>query len=185
MLSRLCLSLVMTLCVVQGFAQDIFQVKKGTIRFYSDAPQELINAESDNLKGVIDIKKKTFAFKIDMASFIGFNSPLQKEHFNENYIESAKYPDAVFQGKIIENIDLTKDGKYNVRAKGKMNIHGMAVERIIDAELQVKNEKITIHSVFVVPLLDHDIKIPRVVYDKLAMNINVSVDATLIPRQEI
>jgi len=60
---------------------------------------------------------------------------LQKEHFNENYLESDKYPEASFKGKIIEDIDLDKDGEYEVRAKGELTIHGIMQERIIKANI--------------------------------------------------
>jgi hypothetical protein len=161
---------------------QIYEVSNGTVHFHSDAPQELIRAQSLHLRGAIDVNKKAFAFRIRMISFQGFNSPLQKEHFNENYMESAKYPEAVFTGKIIENFDISKDGEYDVRAKGKMQVHGLAQERIIRAHVSTQNGAINISSNFIIPLVDHDIKIPRVVYDKLAPEIKISVNARLLPR---
>jgi len=105
--------LVMFVFVLTGFTQtSIYQTVNGTITFRSEAPLELINASSDQLIGAIDIDKKNFTFKILMRSFQGFNSPLQKEHFNENYVESDKFPDASFKGKIIEDQDLTVNGTY-------------------------------------------------------------------------
>src|SRR5438128_363339 len=95
----------------------IYEVTDGIVRFHSDAPQELIRAESGKLRGALDPEKKAFAFRIYMSSFQGFNSPLQREHFNENYMETPKYPEAQFQGKIIEDVDISKDGEYEVRAK--------------------------------------------------------------------
>jgi hypothetical protein len=163
-------------------AQDIYEVSTGTISFHSNAPQELINASSSQLKGVVDVKKKTFVFKIGVASFMGFNSPLQQEHFNENYMETSKFSEASYAGKIIEDVNLLADGTYNVRVKGKLKIHGLEQERIINSNIVVKNGKISIASDFIVALADHSIKIPRVVYDKLAPDINVSVVATLLPK---
>ena len=110
---------------------------------------------------------------------MGFNSPLQREHFNENYMESEHYPEATFTGKIIEDVDLARDGEYDVRAKGKLNIHGMEQERIIKGHVVTKNGKISLHAEFTVSLADHNIKIPRVVYDKLAPDISVTVNAVL------
>lgn len=74
---------------------NLFSATSGTISFQSDAPFELIKARSKEVKGLLDITKKTFAFKVRMESFEGFNSPLQREHFNENYMESNKYPNAI------------------------------------------------------------------------------------------
>jgi polyisoprenoid-binding protein YceI len=161
----------------------IYTISSGQIHFNSNAPKELIDATSNALAGVVDLEHKTFAFKIDVRSFAGFNSPLQREHFNENYMETPKFPEAVFSGKIIEDVDLSKEGSYNVRAKGKLQIHGMQQERIIRATVTNKGGKIKIQTDFTVSLADHDIKIPRVVYEKLAPDINVSVKATLSPRK--
>ena len=77
--------------------------------------------------------KKNFSLKVDVHSFQGFNSPLQKEHFNENYLESDKYPVASFTGKIIEDVDLSADGAYELRTKGTITIHNIPQERIIKA----------------------------------------------------
>lgn len=160
-------------------AQSIYEVSRGTINFHSDAPQELISAGSGQLQGVMDIEKRTFAFKISIASFKGFNNPLQQEHFNENYMETSLFPFASFVGKIIEDADFTKDGIYTVRAKGKMKIHGVEQERIITSTVTCKKGKITIHSDFIVLLADHNIKIPRLVNEKLAPEISVSISANL------
>jgi polyisoprenoid-binding protein YceI len=175
---------IIILTVIGRFAvaQDIYEVNSGTIIFNSKAPQELINASSAQLKGVVDARKKTFVFKIAVASFQGFNSPLQQEHFNENYMETNKFPEASYSGKIIEDVNLLADGSYDVRVKGKLKIHGLEQERIINSRIVVKNGKISIASDFIVSLADYSIKIPRVVYDKLAPDINVSIAATLLPK---
>ncbi|HXL57916.1 MAG TPA: YceI family protein, partial [Chitinophagaceae bacterium] len=123
-----------------------------------------------------------FSFKIPMRSFQGFNSPLQREHFNENYMESDKYPEASFKGKIIEDQDLSVDGTYELRAKGTLTIHGIAQERIIKSDVTVSNKKITIKSGFSVLLSDHNIPIPKIVYQKLANEIKVVLTTTLEPR---
>ncbi len=159
--------------------QQVFNISKGSISIQSDAPLELIRAASTDLKGKLDAAKKLFAFTIKINSFKGFNSPLQKEHFNENYLESGKYPDAYFKGKIIEEVDFSKDGNYTVRAKGKLNIHGVEQDRIIKSNMTIKNGQITIKSNFTVQLADHNIPIPKVVHEKLASEINVEVTAVL------
>lgn len=157
----------------------VYEVASGSIKFHSDAPQELIRASSRNLVGVVDVKKRTFVFKINVASFEGFNSPRQKEHFNENYMESDVFPFASYSGKIIEEIDLLKDGEYSIRAKGKLTIHGVEHQRIIKCHVICKNGVITVQSDFSVLLAEHNIKIPRIVSDKLSPEINVSVIAVL------
>jgi polyisoprenoid-binding protein YceI len=161
---------------------QLYQITSGKISFRSDAPLEIIRASSTDLIGLIDITKNNFSFKINVHSFQGFNSPLQKEHFNENYMESDKYPEASFKGKIIEDVDLSVDGTYQVRTKGILTIHNVPQERIIQSDIMVKKNIITVHSAFTVLLSDHNIPIPMVVNQKLANEIKVEVNATLEPR---
>lgn len=162
----------------------IYEVRSGEVRFFSDAPKELISASSRKLRGILDAEKMIFVFKIGIASFMGFNSPLQRDHFNENYMESRNFPDAVFRGKIIESVSLDKDGTYQVRAKGKLVVHGIEQERIIKVQMVVKNDRCQVSSSFPIQLNDHNIKIPRIVDDKLSPEINVSVKATLEPQSK-
>jgi hypothetical protein len=163
------------------FAQPykLYTTLNGEIHFRSDAPQELIRADSKELKGAIETTGKTFSFKVNVASYEGFNSGLQKIHFNENYIESVNYPEASFKGKIIEDVDWSKDGKYEVRAKGMLNIHGIEQERIIKSVVTIKRGMLLIQCNFSVLLADHNIPIPRIVKEKLAEEIKVEIKATL------
>lgn len=155
--------------------QNIYIARKSKIDFLSDAPLELIKASSNKLHGVIDAEKRTFAFSILTESFKGFNSPLQQEHFYENYLEAKTYPVSKFEGKIIEQIDFAQDGNYTVRAKGKLNIHGVEQERIIKVNLRILKGIIYADASFTVLLQDHNITIPRVVFQKIAEVIKVDV----------
>ncbi len=160
-------------------AQKVYSTKTGEINFLSKAPLEMIEANSKILSGAIDATNRTFAFAVPITSFQGFNSGLQREHFNENYMESEKYPTAAFKGKIIEEIDFGANGTYTVRAKGMLNIHGVEVERIIKSSLIINNGNLIIKSEFEVPLAEHKIKIPKIVNQKIAEKIFVKVNAEL------
>ncbi len=160
----------------------IFTIYKGNISFRSEAPLELIQASSSELKGLIQTDTKQFAFSIKIKSFRGFNSGLQKDHFNENYLESEKFPDATFSGKIIEDVDFLNNNAAAVRAKGILTIHGVAQERIIKSDIVIKNGVITLNSKFTVLLADHNIPIPKVVHEKLASEIKVEVNGELNAR---
>ena len=163
-----------------GWITDgVFRCENGKINFKSEAPLEVISAKSGKLRGVIDTAKQTFAWSVEIKTFEGFNSPLQREHFNENYMESKKYPKASFSGKIIEKIDFQKNGTYSVRAKGQLNIHGVEQERIIKSQLEVSGGKLRVQASFTVPLADHNITIPKVVYQKIAEEIAITVNAEL------
>jgi len=172
-----CLAMLIFLGI-QTTAQ-VFNVTKGIVNFRSDAPLELIKASSKEMRGKLDAARKVFAFTVKIKSFEGFNSPLQKEHFNENYLESNQYPDAFFTGKIIEDIDFTKDGTYEVRAKGNLSVHGVQQERIIKSTMIIKDGELKITSSFTVQLSEHNIPIPKVVHEKLASEINVEVTADM------
>ena len=162
--------------------EGIYRCENGKVSFLSDAPLEVIHAKSNKMRGAIDPEKQTFAWTVDVKTFEGFNSPLQREHFNENYMESKKYPKASFAGKIIESIDFQKDGTYSVRAKGQLSIHGIEQERIIKSQLEVAGDKIRVQATFTVPLSDHNITIPKIVYQKIAEEISVTVDAEMVKK---
>lgn len=181
MARRLLITTIFILVLGSSFKDpvSIFNISKGTIIFSSDAPLELIKAESDELKGLIETEKKQFAFSVKVRSFKGFNSGFQKDHFNENYLESDKYPEATFSGKIIEDVDFTKNNTLTVRAKGILTVHGVPKERIIKSDMTIKNGAIFIKANFTVLLADHNIPIPKVVHEKLASDIKVEVNSEL------
>ena len=160
-------------------ANGIYRCIDGRIEFTSNAPLEIIEAKSDRMVGAIDPSNQSFAWLVEVISFEGFNSPLQREHFNENYLESDRYPRATFTGKIIEQIDFDQDGVHAVRAKGKLNIHGTEQERIIKGRLEKKGRKLYLLASFTVPLTDHNISIPKIVHQKIAEEISVTVNAEL------
>ena len=157
----------------------IYLTSNGKISFVSDAPLEMITATSDKMEGVIDANQMSFAFVVNIRTFKGFNNGLQQQHFYENYLETDKYPEATFSGKIIEHVDLQKAGTYMVRAKGQLTIHGRAKERIIRVELISTGTAIKARTVFYVPLIDHQIEVPRIVNQKIAQEIEVTVEALL------
>ncbi len=162
--------------VVQG---QVYAVHDGNVHFVSEARLELIKASSNEMKGRLDVARKLFAFAVKINSFKGFNSPLQREHFNENYLESDRFPDASFSGKIIEDIDFSKDGTYVVRAKGILTVHGVQQERIIKSTIDIQKGKLKLLSHFTVQLADHHITIPKIVHEKLASEIKVEVKANM------
>lgn len=154
------------------------QVKQGRISFESNAELEIIKASSNKLKGLFNASNKNFAFTIEIASFEGFNSALQKEHFNENYMETATFPKASFSGKILDNFDPNKD-KQIIRAKGKLDVHGVVKERILEIEFTKKNTEYIFSTHLNIALEDHGITIPRIVHQKISPTIAVDVDGIL------
>jgi polyisoprenoid-binding protein YceI len=162
-----------------AFSQKIFITRTGIASFLSNAPLEIIKASSDLMEGAINLADGSFVFTIDNKTFKGFNSSLQQEHFYENYMEVQKYPFSSFKGRIIEEIETESREEQVVRAKGTLDIHGRQQERIIKGTLRINGDKVIVHADFTVPLEDHNIKIPRIVYQKIAEIIEVSISAEL------
>jgi polyisoprenoid-binding protein YceI len=131
------------------------------------------------MEGIIDAKALSFAFIVSVNTFKGFNNGLQQQHFYENYLETDKYPDASFSGKIIESVDLTKPGTYEVRAKGQLHIHGRSQERIIKVLIVSTGTSLEATTDFSVPLTDHQITVPKIVNQKIAREIAVTVRARM------
>jgi len=150
------------------------------LSFFSEAPIEDIKAESNTGESALNLATNTIYFKVAMNTF-GFKKSLMQEHFNENYMESSKYPYAEFKGKINEKTDLTKDGTYPVTVQGDLNIHGVLRNYSVKAELTVKGGEITANSTFPVKLADHHIKIPRLVIKNIAEVVQVTVSALYKP----
>jgi polyisoprenoid-binding protein YceI len=106
-----------------------------------------------------------------------------QEHFNENYVESDKFPRGEFKGTIVNNSDInyTKEGSYNARVKGKLTIHGVTRDIETTGTIKVDNGKLDLNSAFNILLSDYNIRIPSVVKEKLSNSIRVSVDCKLEP----
>lgn len=175
-----CCFLILSGSAVQ--AQKKFTTNQGEMSFTSNAKLEVIKATSDKIQGIIDPTNRQFAFLVKILSFQGFNSELQRDHFNEKYMESEKYYDATFTGTIIEQIDFTKEGVYNVRTKGTLIVHGKKQARIIPAKIKIEKNTLKIECDFTVPLADHDIKIPQVVNEKIATEIFVKLNVLLVQK---
>ncbi len=162
---------------IPGQSQDeLYTGDSGIISFHSEAPLELISAESRALRGIINPETKSFAFSVNINTFQGFNSDIQRTHFLENYMEHKRYPQATFTGKIIEDIPFDTPGTYIVRAKGELEIHGIKKERIIKGTITINNDGAHMETSFTVPVMDHGISIPKIVKQKIAEQISVNID---------
>ncbi len=156
--------------------------KNGFISFFSETPVENIEAKSNEATSAFDATTSDLVVIIPIKSF-KFEKSLMQEHFNENYMESEKYPKAFLKGKIISTspIDFKKDGVYKVSAQGKLTIHNVTRDINIPGTLTVKNGVISLDSKFIVRCADYGIKIPKIVMVKVAEEIQVSLSNTLNP----
>src|SRR5690349_1624961 len=122
---------IMALLVAQAHAQ-ILMSKNSTISFHSHTFLENVDAVNNNVMAVIDVGKKNIAFSMLMKQF-DFPKKLMQEHFNENYVESDKFPKATFSGVYAENVDAKADGSYPIKVNGKLTIHGVTRQVLIPA----------------------------------------------------
>lgn len=165
-----------------AFTQNIYFTKTGKIVFDSTTPMENVHAENQQVTSFI----KTTDGEINFAGLIKsfkFRNALMEEHFNEDYIESDKYPKAVFKGKILDfsKVDLTKDAAQEVTVEGDLTLHGTTKKITTKATLHPEKGKITAKTEFTVSPEDFNIKIPSIVREKIAKVINISVDVTYEP----
>ena len=162
-----------------SFSQEKHKLGKNTVDFFSEAPIENISATNNQTIGIIDFSQKTFLIKIPIKRFI-FEKNLMQEHFNENYMESDKFPYGVFKGKVIGDINLKEKGNYTLSFEGKLTVHGIEKERKVPVTISVKKKSIDINSTFNILIKDHNIKIPKIVFKNIAEEIEVKINANLI-----
>lgn len=174
---------ILSVAVMAGLALNTANAQKyftrtGHVHFFSATPMENIEAHNYKATSVMDISTGDIEFSMLIMAF-EFEKALMQEHFNENYMESEKFPKATFKGKItnLDKIDFTKDGTYPATVTGKMTIHGVTKEVTTNGNITVKGGKISASSVFNVAPADYDITIPAVVKDNIAKDIKVTVDS--------
>ncbi|MEO8087704.1 MAG: YceI family protein [Bacteroidota bacterium] len=170
------LSLISTIGVFHSNAQ-VFTTKSGSATFFSESPLENIEATSNNIQSILNTSTKSIAFIISIRSF-KFEKDLMQEHFNEKYMESDKYPNATFSGKINEDFDLTKDGSYNVTSTGKIAMHGQEKEITTPGVFTVKDGEATMQSNFPLAVSDFKIEIPQLLFHNIADTVAVKVNVT-------
>lgn len=175
------ISLIAVLFSIEGQAQK-FMTKTGFIRFYSETPIETIQADNKQVNAALDSQTGDLVFKVLMKSFM-FEKALMQEHFNENYVESDKFPNATFQGKVtnISGIDFSKPGTYDAAIEGDLTIHGVTRKISEKGSFEVKaGDKVQGKSKFMVKPADYDIKIPGAVVKNIAESLEVTVDVELL-----
>lgn len=159
---------------------QLYSTQTGETSFFSETPVENIVAINKTVGAILNISTNEIAVSMKMAGF-NFPNKLMQEHFNENYMESEKFPIGTFKGKIIESIDFTKNGTYDVTAKGQLTLHGVTIPRDLKGKLTIENQKIILISNFEVKLIDYKIDIPKIVFAKIAEVISVKTKYDFSP----
>lgn len=171
---RCCLSFLLILLFSGNAFCQVYLTKTGFIGFYSKTPLEDIQAENNQVYAILDPASHHLAFALLLKGFI-FPRELMQEHFNENYAESDKYPKATFSGSCSGEMDLSKEGIYQVVIKGDLNLHGVTRPIETTAQLEVRNDRILGTALFKIIPENYGISIPAVVRGKIAREIEVKV----------
>jgi len=176
------LAYVILVSAITVKAQDRFYTKNGNIAFYSKTPLEDIEANHKSAVCVLDTKTGALQFTVLIKGFEFENEEMQ-EHFNDDYLESDKFPKAEFKGQVLNNstINYSKPNTYPVNIKGQLTIHGVTKEVQSAGTIKVGEDGLTAASSFIIQVADYNIKIPSLVKDKVAKTVKITVDTKLIP----
>ena len=164
--------LIFSLLISSKTFGQLYATQSGETNFFSETPVENISATNKSVGAILNTATNDLAVSMRMTAF-EFPNKLMQEHFNENYMESEKFPMGIFKGKIVEAIDYTKNGTYEVMAKGQLTLHGVTQARDLKGKLTVDNQKINLVCNFDVKLTDHKIEVPKLVFAKIAEVISI------------
>ncbi len=161
-----------------SFSQEKYFTNKGFISFYSHSPIEDITANNNQVLSVFDTQSNELVIYGLMKSF-EFKKALMQEHFNENYVESDKYPKTSFEGKVAGYNSSNKEQTVDI--VGVLSLHGKSKDIKTKASLTEQDGLLTLKGDFTVAVADYDIKIPRTVINNIAKTIKVSFDLAYKP----
>ena len=170
-------TILLTLFTINRGAHDLYTCKNARISIYSHALIEDIKAISQTGVSVYNSVTGELDFSLAISS-LQFDKAFMQQHFNSDYMESDRYPKAIFKGKIQEPVDVTRDGTYPVTVTGDLTVHGVTKTRTVQGNLTVKNGVITMASEFIINCADHHIDIPQILFYHVAENIKINVSAT-------
>jgi hypothetical protein len=170
------LLLIVSLTLATTLAAQKFTSEKGVISFFSDAAIEDIKADNNMVGSLFNSSSGELVYIVKIKDF-KFEKSLMREHFNEKYMETEKFPKSTFQGKIL-GFKANSPGEQKVRAVGKLTIHGVTKDVDIPGTLEFSGGKAVMKSKFIVKLQDYGVKIPKLVWQNIAEEIEVKIDFT-------
>ena len=180
-MKRLTFIFLFMFLVLSANAQK-YITKNGFIGFFSHTPMEDIKADNNQVASILDISTGDLVFQALIKSF-HFDRTLMEEHFNENYMDSEKFPRANFKGKItnLSSIDFKKNGTYEVNVEGELTIRDVTNKISTKGTMEVVSGGINAMSKFNIVPEDYKIDIPGVVREKIARNLEVTVAMKYTP----
>ena len=170
------LLLIITANYHNSIAQQYF-TKNGLISFFSSAMLEDIRADNNQVISVINLTTGDIQFSLLNNAF-HFKKALMEEHFNDDYIESAKYPKSTFKGTItnLGTITPARDGTYNATVTGDLTIHGVTKNVTVSGKITLRSGQVSVNAVFKVKPRDYNINIPATVKNNIAEQIELTVN---------
>ncbi|MFZ4057877.1 MAG: YceI family protein [Ferruginibacter sp.] len=172
--------LKLSLIALVGFtsmahAQKVY-TKNGSVSFFSKTPMENIDAHNNQVMAVFNVPTGELQFSLLVKGF-HFQKALMEEHFNENYLESEKFPKSTFKGKItdLSKVNFEKDGVYPVTVTGDLTMHGVTKSETTKGTITVKGGNISSDSKFIVKLADYKVEIPKLVKENISETIEITV----------
>jgi polyisoprenoid-binding protein YceI len=174
--NRFLFFLIFSLAITGLKAQDIWVTRSGTIIFHAGTTLEDIDGTSNEVASLFNVKTGDIAIQVPVKSF-HFKRSLMEDHFNENYMESNKFPKSSFTGKIsdITKVNFIKDGAYPVTVEGDLLIHGFTRKLSAPGTISITGNKINVAATFKVLISDYNIPIPGVVAEKIAREATIEV----------
>ncbi len=154
--------------------------KNARVSFFSSAPLEDIEARSSTAVAALNVQTGDVVVKVKNTSF-QFEKKLMREHFNENYMESERFPVSEFRGKVQDVSVLNVVGKHTVTVSGTLQVHGVSKAYEAKVNLEVADGSIMAQTSFPVKVADHGIRIPSVVGKNIAETVKVSIQAQFVP----
>ena len=167
--------------ISSAIAQTLYATSNGEVSFFSSTPVEDINAVNKKVGSIINPATRELAVQMRITDF-SFPNKLMQEHFNENYLESEKYPTASFKGKISGKDDFTIPGDYLVNAIGTMKIHGVEKPMDLRGKLHSDGSVLSVQVEFLIKLVEYKIDIPTLVFAKIAEEIQVKGSLELVKK---
>ncbi|MCL6216789.1 YceI family protein [Zunongwangia pacifica] len=168
-------TLLLFFCLLNStsFFGQKFLTKNGKVSFYSHTFVEDIKAENNQVLSIVDLESGEIAINVLMKSFV-FEKALMQEHFNENYVESDKYPKAKFSGTIKNLKELLSGEESLAKITGNITIHGVKKTITIESIFNKSEKEVSLKGKFMINIKDYDIKIPNVVRNNISDEVETS-----------
>ncbi len=177
-MKRIKVLFILSLFCSIAYGQSKFTTRNAHVQFFSNAPLEDIKATSDQARGGVDLENNQILFIVPIKSF-EFKKKLMQKHFNEQYLESDKFPTAKFEGSFSKPLKINSQKPQLVKFNGTITIHGVTKEISEEVKITLQQNEIKAHSEFILKTKDFKIKIPRILIKNIAEEIEVEIKANL------